>query len=78
MKKFITVLIGVSLALGAVSLSFAGGVAGEQQEQGGGGQTQEGVQAGKKGKRGKGKRGKGKRNRDSAAQTPGAPATPQP
>ncbi len=79
MKKFITVLLGAVLALGTVSLSLVGG--GEQQEQGGV-QTQEGAKAGKKGggkgKRGKGKRGKGRRNRDGAAQTPSAPAIPQP
>ncbi len=83
MKKIITVLLGAVMALGTVSFSFAGGSGGEQQDQGGG-QTQDGVNAGRKGgkgKRGKGKHGKGKhkRNRDGGTQTPTAPApAPQP
>ena len=81
MKKVITVLLGAVMALGTVSLSFAGGGAGDEQQDQGGGQTQDGAKQGEtggKGKRGKGKRGKGKRNTDGAAQTPTTPATPQP
>ena len=77
MKKLLTVLIGVSLALGTVTLSLAG----EQAPNGQPGTTQEdGAKQAHKGK-GKGKHRKGKgtskrhKNPDGTQQTPPA-ATP--
>jgi hypothetical protein len=75
MKKLLTILIGVSLALGTVTLTLAG----EQDPNGQPGATQEdGAKKARKGKR-KGKRGKGgkgKRHKNpDGTQTPPA-ATP--
>ena len=77
MKKLLTVLIGVSLALGTVTLSLAG----EQDPNGQPSATED--DGAKKARRGKGKgkhrkgKGKGKRqkNPDGTQQTPSA-ATP--
>ena len=78
MRKFFTVLLGLSMALGTITLSMA-------QDQGPGQGTQDGTQKKKHRKGKRGKRGaKGKRNRNpngnggqSTPATP-APATPPP
>jgi hypothetical protein len=74
MKKFITVLLGLSMALGTATLSLAG----EQDQGTGQSQGTQGPRAGKGKRHGKrGGKGKGgKRNRNGGAgQTP---TTPQP
>jgi len=71
MKRLITVVLGLAMALGTVTLSLAG----EQQDQGASETSRKARKGGKrKGKRGK--KGKGMRNRNGGGQTPGAaPAT---
>lgn len=80
MKKLLTIFIGVSLALGTVTLSLAG----EQQDPNGqpGATQEDGAKKARKGK-GTGKhrkrnKGKGKRhkNPDGTQQTPPAATTP--
>jgi hypothetical protein len=72
-KKLITVLLGLAMALGTVTLSLAG----EQQDQGAIAGSKKARKGGKrKGKRGK--KGKGMRNRNGGGQTPGGAPTTQP
>ena len=76
MKKLLTVLIGVSLALGTVTLSLAG----EQDPNGQPGATQEdGARKARKGKgKGKNRKGKGKRHKNPDGTPPTPPAATPP
>lgn len=69
MKRTMSILLGLTMALSMVSLSAAAGPQDQQQQP----QQQEQPTGQKKGKRGKHRRGKGKHRRNKNQQAGGAP-----
>lgn len=76
MRKLFTILLGLTMALGTVSLSLAGG-ADPQDPPKAGATANEGQKKRRSGKKRK-KNRKGKRNKNKGAEQAPAAATPQP